>query len=208
MKAVINQSGALKCLLLAGALLVFAGKAEAQSLTGSLSFTSLSTVPNFDGTTLILPPLNAINAFGLSGNFVGMLPTPFDGLTINQTTVTFGGGVAQLPQGGISDFIVFADTDDGLKGTTPSNKFVFNLASLTLSAQIGNTWVFAGTGTLTDTDSADGFPTPSAATIGFTVSGNSVGGSLTAMSVPEPSSAWLLVPALPVLLYFVRRRTA
>ncbi len=167
-------------ILLAMAALAFTGKAEAQILTGSISFSGQSSA-SFNGTTLTLPANSAITASSASGDFTTLLPTGFDGLTIAPTTLTFTGNTANIPGGIILSFVLFANTDGGLNGTTPANKFEFDLTSLTVGTNVGNTCVFAGTGMSIDTDAGDGFTTTSLnSTIGFTVSGSSNSGSLPA----------------------------
>jgi hypothetical protein len=131
------------------------------------------------------------------------LGAQFSDLTSSTTPVT---GLSTVPTPeAITDYFVFASPDSGFggTGTTPANRFDFELTSLTETAYSSVTGVssFSGAGTITDT--AGGYdPTPASFTIGFSSPTNY---SFTFNTVvPEPASFSLV--SVGAVLLMKRRR--
>jgi len=107
----------------------------------------------------------------------------------------------------IASFFTFSSADStfGTTGTTPANRFSFNLA--TIASMGAGTGAFTGTGTFTDSQGAF-LPTPGSFTVGFSSPNNySLTMSAVLTPVPEPATV-SLVAAGAIAMLALRRRKA
>lgn len=190
-------------LLISVASLAFAGAANAQFLNGSLTLSAL--VPGTGSATASTLDLSLTNVVAsTTGSFASLVPlnsilyAPHPGTT----------GLSSSPLADpISDFFVFADqypAAGGAKGTTPPDRFDFNLATLTENFydSANGTALFTGTGMIVDT-TGDNQDTAGEFTVNFSGPGNY---TLTILTVPEPATITLAAAGLLGLLALRRRR--
>ena len=188
--------------LLAGVVFVVPAGAQIY-FTGSFSVSMWGSASTsyFNNSTLSLNAQNLIT--GTPQGTFALVPALSD-LTANTITLT---GLSTSPTvENIANYFVFSTPDSmfATSGTTPNNRFAFNLATVTDSGG----GFFVGTGTFVDTAGyyAD---TPGLFTIGFSGSPNTTGAAysftMAAQSVPEPATMALFGCAslLPAVL---RRR--
>jgi hypothetical protein len=167
------------------AYLALAGVAKAQFFTGSINAMEGSPLMgSFTSSSLTLDPTNII--IGTSGTFSSSVPFESD-LTAYNDTIT---GLSSSPLSeSISDYFVFSSPDPlQSSGTTPNDRFEFNLTSITEDVD----GTFSGTGTLVDTQGLYA-PTEAAFNLSFSSSDNY---SLTLEAVPEPTTVSLLAVAM------------
>jgi hypothetical protein len=143
-----------------------------------------------------------------SGDFAAQVPSLSD-LTAYSTTVT---GLSTSPLAdSIPNFFVFSQPDAifGSSGTTPNNRFDFNLATITETSFTSTSVAsFTGTGTLVDTAPSGAFDnTPAQFTLSFSGPSN-YSFTFAATSVPEPTTLGLIATGLMGALSFRRRRMA
>jgi hypothetical protein len=191
--------------LIAIVVLAFCTRVKAADFTGSMDVvvdpftvsTSFFTTSSFS--------LNQANLVTVdeSGTFAALVPTLGD-FTAYTGTVS---GLSTSPVAeSISDFFVFSTPDTTLStsGTTPSNRFDFNLSSITETTDTGSTASFQGYGTLVDTL---GTLTSTPATFDIAYSSQH-GYTITLAAVPEPSTWVLLLGGLSLFALRIRARRA
>jgi PEP-CTERM motif len=184
------------------AALGLAGAARGAELNGGLTDSPIGT-GSATPSSLTLAGSNIM--FVATGDFLTLGAESSD-LTSSTATVS---GLSTTPTAeAISDYFEFATPDAvfGGTGTTPPNRFDFELTSLTETAYDGApTFVssFSGAGIITDTDGVYD-PTPATFTLGFSGPG-SYGFSLDTV-VPEPTTLGLAAISLGAL--GMRRRRA
>jgi hypothetical protein len=191
-------AGALACL-------AFAHAAIAAPMTGSMAvvvYPLATPTSSFTASSLTLNAQNLITT-GSTGDFAAQVPSLSD-LTANTTTIA---GLSASPLAdSIANYFVFATPDAifGGAGTTPNNRFDFNLATIT-EPSLG---VFSGTGTIVDTATSGAFDnTPAEFTLSFSSASN-YSFTIAAVSVPEPTTLGLIATGLMGALSFRRRRVA
>lgn len=186
------------------AALGLAGAARGAQVNGALAVIPVGS-GSATSSSLTLQGSDLITV--ATGDFLTLGATD-SGLTASTATVT---GLSTTPTAeSIPDYFVFASPSgfpapfDG-SGTTPSNRFDFELTSLTETAYSSASGVssFSGAGTVTDSDGVYD-PTPATFTIGFSSPSNY---SFTFGTVaPEPTSLGLAAISLGALT--TRRRRA
>jgi hypothetical protein len=189
----------------AAAVCVLAGLGLAGAARGAMVNGDLAVTPYSAGSatssSLTLAGSNII--FTATGDFLTLGAQDSD-LTSSTATVT---GLSATPTSeSIPDYFIFASPDSffGGSGTTPVNRFDFELTSLTETAYTGApAYVssFSGAGIITDTGGVYD-PTPATFTIGFSSASNY---SFTfGTVVPEPASFSLV--SVGAALLMKRRR--
>jgi len=189
-------------LLVSTAILAFTGAAKAQILTGSIN---ASVYPGDQGeataSSLTLFQTNVISA--TTGDFIGSVPTggyltayypsTIDGLSTSPLDVS------------INNYFIFSVLTPfgSAGGTTPSNRFEFNLQTITETSYSGDgIGDFSGTGTLVDITGAY-----SSSAADFTLDFTSPGiYSFTLTTVPEPTTISLVATGLLGVLALRRRK--
>jgi hypothetical protein len=180
----------------------FATMASAQSFIGSMgAFNNPPEAPasSYTSSSLTLDAANQING-SKTGTFLDFVPTK-SALTAYASTIS---GLSATPlSDAIPDFFVFSSVNPDFPGagsTTPANRFVFNLATITETDGVNG--YFSGTGTLSDTQAAFS-DTPGIFTLTFTGQGNY---SFTLAAVPEPTTITLAAAGLLGALALRQRR--
>ena len=193
-----------KLLLLASAVcLAFGIAANAQDppqMSGSFGVSDFYGGGSASATTLQLYGTMLITA-SETGIFTNLLPALSD-LTAYTGTIS---GIGSTPTTeNITDYLSFSTPDATFhsSGTTPNNRFEFNLATLQYLGDGGGAYSFAGQGTLVDTTGAYA-NSPAAMTVGFSGPGNY---SFTFAVVPEPTTISLVVIGMVGALIIRRRR--
>jgi hypothetical protein len=177
--------------------LAFASAANAQMMSGSDAVNALGN-GSFATSSLTLAATNFFTAAGI-GTFATV--PEFSYLTASTTTIT---GLSTSPLAdSIPDLFVFSTPGIlGSSGTTPNNRFDFNLLTITeTSSSLGD---FTGTGTLVDTTAAYA-PTPAIFTLGFS-GANNYSFTIAAEPVPEPTTIGLVAIGLLGALTIRRRK--
>ena len=194
-------AGALGCL-------AFAHAATAAPMTGSMGVVVYpfgTPSDSFSASSLTLNAQNLITT-AESGDFAAQVPSHGD-LTAYSTTIT---GLSASPLAdSIANFFVFSTPDAILatSGTTPNNRFEFNLSTITETGYVSTSVAsFSGTGTLVDTLGAFD-NTPAQFTLNFSGPSN-YSFTFAATSVPEPTTLGLVTTGLVGALSFRRRRVA
>lgn len=190
--------------LSAFAALGLAGAARGAMVNGGLSVSPEGGSATVTSSSLALPATNII--FTATNDFL-TLGASLSDLTASTATVS---GLSNSPTAeSIPDYFVFASPDSffGGTGTTPSNRFDFELTSLTETAYNPTFGVasFSGAGTVTDTANVYD-PTPATFTIGFSSLSPSNYSFTFNTVVPEPTTIGLAAISLGTLL--MRRRRA
>ena len=192
-------------LLVAAISLACTSAANAQLFSGSIAVGTGLTGPFTATYSSSSFTLNANNVVTGSPQGTFALIPSLSNMTADSTIVS---GLSSAPLAdSIPDFFVFSSTGPfGASGTTPNNRFDFNLTTIT---DLGG-GAFSGTGTLTDTQ---GTYTPTLAdfTLNFSSSINSSPGSYSftlasesesAVSTPEPTTWALLLGGLGLLAFW------
>jgi hypothetical protein len=178
----------------AGVMLSFMSKA--QLLTGYIDANQLSSgTAAFTSSSLTLSSSNLITLD--TGTFNSLVPQNSD---LTAYTGTISGLSSTALADSINGYFMFSTPNSGFgtSGTTPNNRFVFDLATVTEVAYYSpESAVFTGTGTIIDTTGAYA-NTPGA--FNLTFSGpNTFSFSLAA--VPEPSTFGILLVGAGALLF-------
>ena len=182
------------------ASLALAGSAKAALMNGSFGVVVspfAASTASFTATSFNLSAANLITS-AEAGTFVSDVPALSD-LTASTANIT---GLSASPTADpIASFFVFSSPDATFvtSGTTPVNRFDFNLATVT--SVTSNS--FAGTGTLVDALGGVYDPTPAEFTLSFSGPSNY---SFTVATVPEPTTISLVAISLGAL--GLRRRRA
>jgi hypothetical protein len=199
-KTKLAVGGALACL-------AFAHAATAAPITGSMGVVVnpfAASSASFTSSSLTLNAQNLITT-AESGDFATQIPAHSD-LTASTTTIT---GLSTSPLAdSIPNYFVFSTPDAILatSGTTPNNRFDFNLATITETSFGSGAASFYGTGTLVDTTGAFD-NTPATFTLSFSGSSN-YSFTFAATAVPEPATLGLIGTGLLGALSRRRRRVA
>jgi hypothetical protein len=186
------------------AALGLAGAARGQAVNGGLA---VSPIGSGGATSSSLTLASSELITTATGDF---LTLGADDSILTASTGTVSGLSSTPAAESIADYFVFASASGfpspfNGPGTTPSNRFDFELTSLAETSYNAGTGVssFSGAGTVTDTDDVYS-PTPATFTIGFSSPTNY---SFTfGTVVPEPASLGIL--AISVGALTMRRRRA
>ena len=188
-------------IIVCAASLTLAGAANAQVFTGVLGIQEGSPQKSsFTSTSLALDSTNLI--LSASGLFATQVPMLSD-LTAYSSVIS---GLSSSPMNDpITGFFTFSAPDTLVNsGTTPVDRFVFNLATITEAAYNSSQNAdFSGTGTLVDTQ---GIYANTPAEFNLSFSGPSTY-SFTLQAVPEPATISLVATGLLATLAFRRRKT-
>ena len=180
-------------ILAAAASLAFVGAANAQQMNGSFAVADVYGGGSAGPGTLTMFSTSLITT-GISGTFAGIVPALSD-LTANTATIS-GIGSSPTPEN-INDYLSFSTPDStfGGAGTSPLNRFEFNLSTLQTDGSGGGTYAFFGQGTLVD-EQVGGFdPTPAEMTVSYSGPG-SYSFTFAAIAVPEPTTISLFATGL------------
>jgi hypothetical protein len=188
--------------IVAMACLIFTGAAKAASFTGTISVVDLlnPTGVSFTNDSFTLNQVNYVISGG-TGTFVTATVPVLSDVTAYDTIVNIPSspGTDVIP-----DFLELSSPDTlAALGTSPSNLFDFNLATITETADSGSTATFAGTGTLVD-NAVSGPLSNTPASIFIAYSSQSAY-TITLTATPEPST-WALMLGGLGLLVFLRKR--
>jgi hypothetical protein len=185
--------------LLVSAVLSLASVASAQIFTGAIGIQEdTSQTGSYTANSLTLDSANFTEPSSASGTFLATVPNGTE-ITAYSSTIS---GLSSTPEFvSISDFLLIGTPGPavfGSPGTTPNNRFDFDLQTLE-EAQPGG---FIGAGTLVDTTGtyAD---TSAEFILNFSGANNY---SFTLEAVPEPATGSLVLAGLG-LLPFLRRKS-
>jgi len=176
-------------------VLSLAGVASAQNFTGSIGIQEDSSqTGSYTASSLMLDASNFSNPGSASGTFLNVPAGSI--VTAYSSNIT---GLSSTPESlSISDFLQIGTPGYfGSTGTTPNNRFDFNLQTLAENS----TGDFTGFGTLTDT-TGQYAPTAAELLLSFSTANNY---SFTLQAVPEPGTLTLAGLAIFPLL---RRKSA
>lgn len=185
--------------LLVSVILSLASVAGAQSFTGSVGVQEdTSQTGSYTANSLTLDSANYTEPGSASGTFFTTVP---DGTEVTAYSSTINGLNSFPAIESISDFLVVGTpgpTLFGSPGTTPNNRFDFNLQTLEESAP----GQFIGTGLLVDTQGTYS-DTSADLLLNFSGANNY---SFTLEAVPEPATVNLVLAGLGILP-FLRRKS-
>jgi hypothetical protein len=187
-------------LLVSVASVTFVSMASAQMMNGSVAVAvDIFHAPtsSWTASTLTLDATNYVTGTP-TGSFASVVPTLG---TLTADSVTISGLSTSPVADNIHDFFFFSGAGGGFgaSGTTPNNRFDFNLATIT---DVGG-GVFTGTGTLVDTLGTYA-NTPGEFTLSFPDGDGTY--SFTLAAVPEPTTISLLAVGLFGMLTIRRRK--
>jgi hypothetical protein len=183
--------------LLAPVILCMAGTAGAQNFTGSVGIQEdTSQTGSYTASSLMLDSANFTDPGSATGTFLTTVPQGTE-VTAYSSNIS---GLSSTPLTlSIPDFLQIGTPGYfGSPGTTPNNRFDFDLQSLA-EPQSGN---FIATGTLVDTQGTYA-NTPSEMLLSFSSANNY---SFTLEAVPEPATVSLVLAGIG-LLPFLRRKS-
>ena len=189
--------------LLAGLAFVVSAN-EQIYFTGSFSVSMWgnASTSDYDNSTLSLNAQNLIT--GTPQGTFALMPALSD---LTASTVTLSGLSTSSKVENIANYFVFSSPDSmfGSSGTTPNNRFAFDLGTI---SDLGG-GVFTGTGTFVDTMGVY-TDTPGHFTLSFSGSPNTVGANysftMAAQPVPEPAT-FAFVGCASWLLFAMRRKS-
>ena len=185
-----------KYYLFAPVVLSVATVAGAQNFTGAVGIQEdTSQTGSYTASSIMLDVANFTDPGSASGTFLSTVPGGTE-VTAYGSNIT---GLSSTPESvSISDFLQIGTPGYfGSSGTTPNNRFDFNLQTLAESSS-GD---FIGTGTLTDTTGAYS-PTSAELLLSFSTPNNY---SFTLQAVPEPGTLAMALTGLAMLPLFRRK---
>jgi hypothetical protein len=187
--------------LLSAVVFAFTCTVQAQNLNGSLTATTFPGDIGF-ATDSSLSMFNTNIIQTATGNFNGTVPISS---LLTATTATIEGLSTTPLTDPINNFFVFSSSaPHGPNGTTPQNRFEFNLQTITEDSFVGGVGEFSGTGTIVDITGA--FANTSA---DFTLDFNGPSPNsytITLATVPEPATVSLVALGLAGTVALRRRR--
>lgn len=195
---------AIKSSLLATAILLLTAGGSASAalvMDGSLGVAESSYGGSFTSSSLVLNPSTMI--IFETGTFSSLVPT-YSELTSYSGALT---GLSATPTTeDIDNFFVFSSPDSlfGASGTTPNNRFEFNLGTLSEVYYNGQFANYVGTGTLVDSLGTYA-SSPAQFDLSFSAEGNY---SFVLATVPEPNQYGIYsgIFAFLALLFGLLRR--
>jgi PEP-CTERM motif len=192
-----NMKFKLYCLLVP-AILSLAGIARAQGyMNGSFSVQAASGNCSYTASSLTMDPTNFTEPFSpANGTFSTTMP---EGTEVDAYSVAISGlSSSSFEAESITNFLIIGGPGPtGSPGTSPLNRFVFDLQSL----EEPTPGTFVGYGTLTDT-TGDFADTSAQMTLGFSAANNY---SINVATVPEPGSLAIALAGLGGFLVLRRK---
>lgn len=187
--------------LLCVVILSTARLASGQNFTGSVGIQEDATqTGSYTASSLMLDASNYTEPFSASGTFASTVP---NGTEVFAYSSDITGLSTTLQSESIADFLVIGGAGPSLfgsPGTTPVDRFDFNLQSL----QENSDGDFTGYGTLVDNATTGAYAnTEAEVLLSFSGPNNY---SFTLQAVPEPASITLLFAGLG-MLPFIRRKS-
>lgn len=177
-------------------ILCMAGVAAAQNFTGSVGIQEdTSQTGSYTASSLMLDSANFTDPGSATGTFLSTVPQGTE-VTAYSSNIS---GLSSTPTAlSIPDFLQIGTPGYfGSPGTTPNNRFDFNLQSLA-EPQSGD---FTATGTLVDTQGTYA-NTPADVLLSFSGPNNY---SFTLQAIPEPATITLALAGIGLLPFFRRR---
>jgi len=184
-------------LLISGLVLALATAANAQPTflpNSSIGFQEYIDAGSFTSSSLTMSPTNFVVPFSQQGTFLSTVPSGTIVYVGNPPNLTLT-DLSSTPQTeDITDFLIIgAPGPFGSPGTTPVNRFFFNLQTLAEVDPVNGS--FLGTGVLVDSTGAY-VNTPLQFALNFTEVDDVSSYTFTLSTVPEPSTISLVAAGL------------